>query len=86
MRILSIFALTIALSAVPTAASAMTRDDGRMSLGNRAAIADPDARIERVAAANTAQDRDHSRPRKSARNVLKDDPYLREAYGWVDNK
>lgn len=86
MRILPIFAATIALTSIPTIASSMTRDAGRMSLGNRAAIVDPDARIERMAAANTPQDSDHGKPRKSARNVLKDDPYLREAYSWVDNK
>ncbi len=86
MRIPSILVAVIALSSIPVGASAMTRDDGRMSLGNRAAISDPDERIERMAAAGTAQDRSHARPRKSARSVLRDDPYLREAFGWVDNK
>ncbi|WP_298670708.1 hypothetical protein [uncultured Sphingomonas sp.] len=79
---------TLVLLSVVTAipAIAMTRDDARMNLGGAAAIADPDAHLDRLAAAASGNDLGHSKPQKSVRNLLRDDPYLRAAFGWIDNK
>jgi len=86
MRVLLGSGLILLSMAFAVPVNAMTRDDARMNLGGRAGIADPDERLERLAAAGSAGDQSHARPHKSARNVLRDDPYLREAYSWVDNK
>lgn len=86
MKMLTAAALALACASLPGAASAMTRDDARMTLGNRAAIADPDEHLERLAAAGATDNQSHAKPRRSARNVLRDDPWLRSAFGWIDNK
>lgn len=84
IRLLASALLASCLAATP--AVAMERDGPRMNMGNRAAVTDPDARLEALAAAGTVDDTSHAKPKKSARNVLKDDPYLKDAFGWLDNK
>lgn len=82
-RMLPIAGLLMVSAAMP--ATAMDRY-GNVTPGARTSVADPDERIDRMVAANTPPDRGHGKPSKSARNILRDDPFLREAYAWLDNK
>ncbi|WP_375398791.1 hypothetical protein [uncultured Sphingomonas sp.] len=86
MRNLRLLAAAIIVSGIPLTAGAMTRDDVRGGAGARVSVADPDEKLERMAAASTPSDSDRGKPKKSARNVLKADPYLRNAFAWLDNK
>lgn len=85
MRVIGLALMGIALLATAPA-SAMDRNYGSVISGNRAPIVDPDEHLERMAAAGTTGDKSNAKPRKSARGVLKDDPYLSEAFRWLDNK
>lgn len=82
----ALFVTTAILAALPGAASAMSRDSVRLMPGERATITDPDARLERMAAASTPNDNGKGKPRKDVRGILKDDPYLNEAFAWLNNK
>lgn len=82
-RIPSIAGLLMVSAAVP--ATAMDRY-GNVTPGARTSVADPDERIDRMVAASTPTDRSHGKPSKSARNILRDDPFLRDAFAWLDNK
>lgn len=83
-RIVLRLAVVAVIAAAP--AGAMNRDYGRAGAGARAPIADPDERLERMAAASTPSDASRGKPRKSVRGILKDDPYLRDSFAWLDNK
>lgn len=72
-------------AALAAPASAMDRY-GTVGAGSRASVADPDRGIDRLAAASTPTPGGHGRSTRSARNVLRDDANLRNAYAWVDNK
>lgn len=67
------------------AASAMTLQAAPTG-GRGMAIVDPDEHLERLAAASNPAGGGHGKPRKSLRNVLRDDPQLRQAFAWLDNK
>jgi hypothetical protein len=86
MRLLLGSGLVLLSLAAAAPGVAMTRDSLGMAVGGRATIADPDEKLERLANAASAGDRSHGKPKRSARNVLRDDNYLRDAFGWLDNK
>ncbi len=67
-------------------AAAMTHAMTAPGSTGRAAAVDPGERLDRLAAAGTRGDRSRAKPGKSVRNILKDDPYLRAAYAYLDNK
>lgn len=84
----TVAALVILLTVgAPSAAAAMTHPMGTVPGGGmRAAPVDLDEGLERLAAAGTRGDRSNAKPAKSVRGILKDDPYLRAAYAYLDNK
>lgn len=82
-RLLMAGGMLLVTAAAP--AMAMDRYDQVASGGSRAAMADPDKGLERLAAAGQT---DTSGPARSARglqSVLRDDPYLREAIAGLNH-
>lgn len=79
---------TAAIAALVLAgsASAMTLQSASRAGGARAAAVDPDARLERLAAASQPGGVGHGRASKAGRTVLKDDPYLRQAFAWMGDR
>lgn len=76
----------VAVASLGTAAPAMTLQSASVGQARGAAVADPDAHWEALAAASNPSDGGHGKTKKSVRNVLKDDKYLRSAFAWLDNK
>ena len=75
----------VLLSAGP--ALAMDRYGTVSSYGGRGTAVDPDAKLERLAAASAPTPRGgHNRPARSMRNILRNDANLRSAFAWMDNK
>lgn len=69
------------------AAPAMTFQPSPAPTAGRGAAVDPDARLEALAAASTrVRGSANGRSTKADRSILKDDPYLRAAFAWLDNK
>lgn len=92
MRKILLLSSLLASLSIAGPASAMDRY-GRISTpapaGSRAAIVDPDAGLERLAAASAGDNRGagrHAKPPKGARSVLRNDAYLQDAFAWLDNK
>jgi hypothetical protein len=68
--------------------AALAAPTGPMGFGGQA-VADPDAAVDRMIAANTpaATGSGHDRPARSVRNILRDDqPGVAQAYAWMDNR
>ena len=82
MRSIILTLLAIALAAP---AAAMERNFQGVG-GAHAAVHDPDERLERLAAASTPTDNGHGKPARSARGILRNDPYLQAAFASLDNK
>lgn len=85
MRLMIGTALVVLTLAVSSPALAIDRY-GQALGGGRAVASDPGAGLERLAAASMRSGVNHGRPSKSGRSILKDDPYLRAAFAWLDNK
>lgn len=85
MRRLTGVAVVLAAIVVAAPASAIDRY-GAVAGGGRGVASDPDKRLERLAAASTPASGGRGQPSRSARSILKDDPYLRAAFAWIDNK
>ena len=82
------FALRFAcLGVIAVATPAVAMDHyGYGGGGQRMAAADPDAKLERLADAQSIAGASRGKPVKSTRAILRDDPYLRSAFAWLDNK
>jgi len=77
----------LATIALAGPALAMDRYATVSSFGGRGVAVDPDAKLERLAAASTPTPHGgHNRPAKSMRNILRKDANLRNAFAWMDNK
>ena len=79
--------ILVAASLLAPPALAMTLQGSPPAGAHQAAASDPDARLEGLAAASSGRGgATHGRPEHSSRSILKDDPNLRRAYAWLDNK
>lgn len=84
MKIALAVTASSALLLVAQAAPAMTLQGAPRAAGG-AAVADPDERMERLAAASTPSSAGHGRPSRS-RSILKADPNLQQAFAWLDGR
>lgn len=86
MRLLLKILPIASLALLATAAPAMTLQSASVGQSRGVAVADPDAHWDALAAASNPTDGGHGKMKKSVRNVLKDDKYLRSAFAWLDNQ
>lgn len=86
MRDILKIGVLVALTSLSAAAPAMSLQSASVGQARGAAIVDPDSHLDALAIASNPTDGGHGKPRKSIRNVLKDDKYLRDAFAWLDNK